>query len=353
LNRLITVALIALFFLSAPVFAQGITIGADGIVRCKDVPIGTTQTIGSTLGSDTYEVVDQDLLVQRRAEVADLSKACVSNVTDMSWMFVDTTFNQDIGSWDVSNVTDMSFMFRTAHSFNQDIGGWDVSNVTNMGGMLRANSFNQDIGGWDVSNVTNMGGMFSQATSFDQDIGSWDVSNVTEMSDMFSSATSFNQDIGGWDVSNVAYMFEMFRNATSFNQDLSSWCVSLISSLPPDFGYNSSLQNSNLPVWGTCSVAGVDTESFELPETVVLKAAYPNPFNPTNTVTYGLPAVAEVRITATDLLGRQVATLVSGETKAAGYHTVQFNADGLASGTYLIRMEAGDFVATQKVVLLK
>ena len=328
MNQLITVALIALFFLSAPIFAQGITIGADGIVRCKDVPIGTTQTIGSTLGSDTYEVVDQDLLVQRRAEVADLSKACVSNVTDMSWMFVDTTFNQDIGSWDVSNVTDMSFMFRMAHSFNQDIGGWDVSNVTNMGGMLRANSFNQDIGGWDVSNVTNMGGMFSQATSFDQDIGSWDVSNVTEMSDMFSSATSFNQD-------------------------LSSWCVSLISSLPPDFGYNSSLQNSNLPVWGTCSVAGVDTESFELPETVVLKAAYPNPFNPTNTVTYGLPAVAEVRITATDLLGRQVATLVSGETKAAGYHTVQFNADGLASGTYLIRMEAGDFVATQKVVLLK
>ncbi len=104
----------------------------------------------------------------------------------------------------------------------------------------------------------------------------------------------------------------------------------------------------------TVSIAsGVDTESFELPETFVLKAAYPNPFNPTTTVTYGLPAAAEVRITATDLLGRQVATLVAGDMKAAGYHTVQFNADGLASGTYLIRMEAGDFVATQQVVLLK
>ena len=104
----------------------------------------------------------------------------------------------------------------------------------------------------------------------------------------------------------------------------------------------------------TVSIAsGVDTESFELPETFVLKAAYPNPFNPTTTVTYGLPSAAEVRITATDLLGRQVATLVSGDMKAAGYHTVQFNADGLASGTYLIRMEAGDFVATQQVVLLK
>jgi len=44
---------------------------------------------------------------------------------------------------------------------------------------------------------------------------------------------------------------------------------------------------------------------------------------------------------------------VDGDMKTAGYHTVQFNADGLASGTYLIRMEAGDFVATQQVVLLK
>ena len=104
----------------------------------------------------------------------------------------------------------------------------------------------------------------------------------------------------------------------------------------------------------TASIAsGVDTESFELPETFVLKAAYPNPFNPATTISYGLPAASEVRITAIGLLGRQVATLVAGDMKAAGYHTVQFNADGLASGTYLIRMEAGDFVATQQVVLLK
>lgn len=53
------------------------------------------------------------------------------------------------------------------------------------------------------------------------------------------------------------------------------------------------------------------------------------------------------------MLGREVATLVAGETVSAGAHTVQFNADGLASSTYLIRMEAGDLVATQQVVLVK
>ena len=99
--------------------------------------------------------------------------------------------------------------------------------------------------------------------------------------------------------------------------------------------------------------SGVATEVSEVPERYELHPSYPNPFNPTTTLTFGLPAASEVRITATDLLGRQVATLVAGDMMAAGYHTVQFNADGLASGTYLIRMEAGDFVATQQVVLLK
>ena len=99
--------------------------------------------------------------------------------------------------------------------------------------------------------------------------------------------------------------------------------------------------------------SGVDTKSFELPATFILKAAYPNPFNPTTTVTYGLPVAAQVHITVSDLLGRTVKTLVAGELSAPGYYTVQFNAAGLASGTYLIKMEVGDFVATQQVVLMK
>lgn len=101
------------------------------------------------------------------------------------------------------------------------------------------------------------------------------------------------------------------------------------------------------------SVSLIGRYILEIPDTYQLRAAYPNPFNPTTTITYGLPAAAEVRITATDLLGRQVATLLAGDMMAAGYHRVQFSADGLASGTYLIRMEAGDFVATQQIVLLK
>ena len=64
-------------------------------------------------------------------------------------MFGNSSFNQDISSWDVSNVTDMSGMFSNT-PFNQNISTWDVSNVTNMDGMFYKSSFNQDIGWWDV-----------------------------------------------------------------------------------------------------------------------------------------------------------------------------------------------------------
>jgi hypothetical protein len=76
-----TLLTLTLLLLTTTLYSQSITIGDDGIVRCKGVSIGTTQTIFG----DTYEVVDRNLLIQRRNEGKDMeSLMCVSNVTDMS-----------------------------------------------------------------------------------------------------------------------------------------------------------------------------------------------------------------------------------------------------------------------------
>ena len=186
------------------------------------------------------------------------ARAATSNLTDMGDLFKsNSTFNEDIGSWDVSNVTNMHRMFADCNSFNQDISMWDVSSVTNMNSMfLKATLFNQDLSSWNVSNVTDMGSMFERATAFNQDISSWDMSSVTTITSMFSNTIPFNQDISSWDVSNVTDMNYMFYNTPSFNQDLSGWCVSLIPTKPDGFDSYSNAWTLPKPVWGTCPPRG-------------------------------------------------------------------------------------------------
>ena len=140
----------------------------------------------------------------------DISKWDVSNVVNMSQMFMESEFNSNISDWDVSNVTDMSEMFCVGY-FNQNISKWDVSNVEDMECMFYGSNFNGIIGNWDVSKVTNMSQMFENS-HFNQDISGWDVSNVKNMGNMFAN-TVFNYDISNWNVSNVKYYKDIFYYA--------------------------------------------------------------------------------------------------------------------------------------------
>ena len=79
---------------------------------------------------------------------------------------------------------------------------------------------------------------------------------------------------------------------------------------------------------------------------------YPNPFNPTTTIRYGLPQSSPVTLVVYNTLGQRVATLVEGEQEA-GYHEARFDGSGLASGVYLYRIRAGDFVRTRKLLLVR
>ena len=99
------------------------------------------------------------------------------------------------------------------------------------------------------------------------------------------------------------------------------------------------------------SPVGIDDE-VPVPDVYFLSENYPNPFNPTTNVKYGIPEDAHVTINLYDILGRQIGTLVN-EDQTAGYHQVQVNGDQLASGMYFFRMQAGDFADTKKMTLLK
>jgi surface protein len=154
-------------------------------------PLRSLDSLG-TLG-----VTSLSFLFRRmKANIVDLSRLRTGKITDMSYMFSLSSFNQPIGHWNVSNVTNMSCMFQSASDFNQPIGAWNVSRVENMGSMFcLATDFNQPIGKWDVRNVKDMMAMFFMAESFNQPIGDWHVSHASDKARMFEGAESFCQQV--------------------------------------------------------------------------------------------------------------------------------------------------------------
>ena len=98
---------------------------------------------------------------------------------------------------------------------------------------------------------------------------------------------------------------------------------------------------------------GITTPGREgKPAEFALAQNYPNPFNPSTNIEFTLPRTSPVRLSVYNMLGQEVATLVNG-TLAAGRHTVQFDGTHLASGMYVYRIAAGNYVNTMKMVILK
>ena len=83
-----------------------------------------------------------------------------------------------------------------------------------------------------------------------------------------------------------------------------------------------------------------------------LNQNYPNPFNPSTKITFSLAADSKVTLKIIDAIGQEIATLINQDL-TAGVHDINFNASELNSGVYFYRLEAGNFVETKKMVLMK
>ena len=96
----------------------------------------------------------------------------------------------------------------------------------------------------------------------------------------------------------------------------------------------------------------MNLEYTPIPDDFELSQAYPNPFNPTTTLSFAIPVDSEVSLSVYNLQGREVSTLIDGNMDA-GYHSIVWDANSYASGVYFVKMVAGEFVNTQKLMLIK
>ncbi len=150
-----------------------------------------------------------------------------------------------------------------------------------------------------------------------------------------------NQGIKIVDVSNPTNLRIVASHQTS-----NAWGVAPI-------GYNTLVaNNTGLILLNCATINGVEPTNSDLPMSVTLTPAFPNPFNATTTLKYSLPQRSEVRLELFDLTGRSVATLVN-RTQETGKYSVKINGSSLASGTYFARLSTPSEIQTQKLVLLK
>ena len=101
------------------------------------------------------------------------------------------------------------------------------------------------------------------------------------------------------------------------------------------------------------NAVGIEPEGYgNIPSEYRILNPYPNPFNPTTTISFELPVSGNISLKIYDITGREVAALGTGHW-ALGEHSVVWNAEGLSSGVYFVRLTAGDFRQTQKLLLIK
>lgn len=96
----------------------------------------------------------------------------------------------------------------------------------------------------------------------------------------------------------------------------------------------------------------IGADSPNKPVNFILNQNYPNPFNASTKISYDIPEATHLELSVYDINGKLITTLVN-EFQNSGYHSVDFNAEHLASGVYMFKLKADNQIQTRKMVLVK
>jgi hypothetical protein len=293
-------------------------------------------------------------------------------------------YNSTNGTFDITGTLILTgaatdtFIFKTTTILNTATSSY----VTLIGGALASNVF------WQVGSSATLGdnSFFKGTIMADQSITvgtgvslegralasaaavtiSTNTALPVELATFTATANRMNADLHWSTATEVNnYGFEIERRQTAQWDKVGFVSGAGTSNSPRDYSYT----DNNLPAGryayrlkqvdnnGAFSYhSSVEVEIGLAPQEFALFQNYPNPFNPSTKIQYSLANAAQVSLKVYNVLGLEVATLVNGRQEAGSY-TVPFGINtgtlGLSSGVYFYRLEAGSFVSTKKLVLMK
>lgn len=151
---------------------------------------------------------------------------------------------------------------------------------------------------------------------------------------------NFGKEIGNYSVTNLPFgTYELVAQKIGLDNAISQTVV-----IDP---LNNQVTGINL----NFLISDVENELI-IPNDIILYQNYPNPFNPATNITFYLPHSSIVKMEVFNVLGQAVETIVNGEY-SSGFHSVTFNGSNLASGVYLVILEANQSRLSKKMLLLK
>ena len=187
------------------------------------------------------------------------------------------------------------------------------------------------------------------------------LSNIALINDTKSEFLKYNSELRTsyknsiHELHGITDLFYYYFNNSDYEKSLAT-----INSVPSKFEVN---ENINFAKWLVSSQLGLDgimlpknndglISEEKISTEYELFENYPNPFNPSTTITFSLPQQEKVELIVYDILGRKVAELVS-EMMEAGKYNIDFDGSELSSGTYIYKIIAGSFTESKKMLLVK
>ena len=193
-------------------------------------------------------------------------------------------------------------------------------------------------------------------------------SEIGNLTNLTHIRLNYNQLIGEIpsEIGNLVNLeiLKFYNNEFTFVSDSICNLTNLFWSLGNYGNYDSNIYNNNLcPPYPSCIEDYVgyqdttDCSSMSISELIVpinyqLHQPFPNPFNPTTSISFSIPEQSQTSLKVYDIKGNLISTLLN-QTMNVGHHQIEWNGENLSSGTYFIRINSGEFSDVKKVVLVK